>query len=54
MWTWASDYIEWMLVVMAMAILITPIALYLTGPWVYRRREILALLRPPTAALYFE
>lgn len=50
----ASAYIEWILVAMAMAILIVPIALYLTGPWVYRRREILALLPPDAAALYFE
>jgi hypothetical protein len=54
MWMWASANIEWILVAMAMAILITPIALYLTGPWVYRRREILALLPAPAAALYFK
>jgi hypothetical protein len=54
MWTWLGGQAEWILVAMAMAILITPIALYLTGPWVYRRREILALLPAPAAALYFE
>ena len=54
MWALVSAYVEWVLVATAMSILIVPIALYLTGPWVYRRREILALLPPPAAALYFE
>lgn len=54
MWSWAGTHVEFILVVIAMALLIVPIGLYLTGPWVYRRREILALLPPEAVALYFK
>jgi hypothetical protein len=54
MWFWASRNVEWILVSIAMAMLIAPIILYLSGPWDYRKREILGLLSDNAIQLFFE
>jgi hypothetical protein len=54
MWFWASRNVEWILVSVAMAMLIAPILLYLTGPWVYRKREILGLLSDDAIRRFFD
>jgi hypothetical protein len=53
MFAWMSGHMELVMVTVAMMLLVGPIMLYLVGPWVYRRDEILDGFTKDAADLYF-
>jgi hypothetical protein len=48
------QYAEWWLVALLIVLLVGPIVFYLTGPWKYRREEILGNLSQSSRKLYFK